>query len=121
MPHLSTFRNAWLRVVGAVELENLLLKKDALKKLNLPIEVKFGEKQRCLFDSRGWNFCCVYRVCSTFGYVVGLSVRLGYIGKLKLQIPVRYIKSQPWVVEINELFILVGPAANVKVSTADGS
>eukprot|EP00731_Ephydatia_muelleri_P014885 Em0008g605a len=64
---------------GAVELENLLLKKDALKKLNLPIEVKFG-----------------------------------YIGKLKLQIPVRYIKSQPWVVEINELFILVGPAANVK-------
>lgn len=34
----------------------------------------------------------------------------GYIGKLKLQIPVRYIKSQPWVVQIDQLYIVAGPA-----------
>ena len=35
----------------------------------------------------------------------------GYIGKLKLQIPaVRYIKSQPWVVQIDQLYVVAGPA-----------
>lgn len=84
----------------------------------MPIEVKFGEKQLC--SNRVVGILLRVSRVRTFGYVVVLSVRLGYIGKLKLQIPVRYIKSQPWVVEINELFILVGPAANVKVRTVNG-
>ncbi len=33
----------------------------------------------------------------------------GYIGKLKLQIPVSFIKSQPWVVQIDQLYIVAGP------------
>ena len=46
--------------LGAVELEKLPSKKDALKKLNLPVEVKSG-----------------------------------FIGKLKIEIPFRHLKSQP--------------------------
>jgi vacuolar protein sorting-associated protein 13D len=59
---------------GAVELEKLILKKDALHKLRLPVEVKCG-----------------------------------YIGKLRLEVPVRYIKSQPWVVQIDQLYMIAGP------------
>jgi len=41
----------------------------------------------------------------------------GYIGKLKLQIPpVRYIKSQPWVVRIDQLYIVAGPPQSSDVS-----
>ena len=41
---------------------------------------------------------------------------LGYIGKLKLQIPaVRYIKSQPWVVQIDQLYVILGPSKPDKV------
>ena len=41
----------------------------------------------------------------------------GYIGKLKLQIPsVRYIKSQPWVVRIDQLYIIAGPPQPSDVS-----
>ena len=43
------------------------------------------------------NVLCIY-VCA------------GYIGKLKLQIPVRYIKSQPWVIQIDQLYVVAGPA-----------
>ena len=40
----------------------------------------------------------------------------GYIGKLKLQIPVRYIKSQPWVIQIDQLYVVAGPAQPAPVS-----
>ena len=40
-------------ISGAVELEKLTLKKDALRKLKLPIEVKAGEKV-------GSGILCVY-------------------------------------------------------------
>ena len=40
----------------------------------------------------------------------------GYIGKLKLQIPVRYIKSQPWVIQIDQLYVVAGPAKPTPVS-----
>ena len=62
-------------LLGAVELEKLPLKKDALKKLNLPIEVKSG-----------------------------------FIGKLKIEIPFRHLKSQPWVVQVDQLYLIAGPS-----------
>jgi len=41
----------------------------------------------------------------------------GYIGKLKLKIPpVHYIKSQPWVVRINQLYVVAGPPQPSDVS-----
>ena len=67
--------------LGAVELEKLPLKKDALKKLKLPIEVKSG-----------------------------------FIGKLKIEIPFRRLKSQPWVVQVDQLYLVAGPSAVSPVS-----
>ena len=70
-----------LVLLGAVELEKLPLKKDALKKLNLPIEVKSG-----------------------------------FIGKLKIEIPFRRMKSQPWVVQVDQLYLIAGPSVASPVS-----
>ena len=42
-------------------------------------------------------------------------VIIGYIGKLRLTVPVRYMKSQPWVVEIDQLYIVAGPPDVTKV------
>ena len=68
-------------LLGAVELEKLPLKKDALKKLNLPIEVKSG-----------------------------------FIGKLRIEIPFRRLKSQPWVVQVDQLYLIAGPSVTPPVS-----
>ncbi|OWF52509.1 Vacuolar protein sorting-associated protein 13D [Mizuhopecten yessoensis] len=59
---------------GAVELENLPLKKDALKSFDLPLEVKSG-----------------------------------FIGKITLQIPISRLRSEPWVVSMEKLYLLAGP------------
>ncbi|KAG1679362.1 Vacuolar protein sorting-associated protein 13D [Nymphon striatum] len=61
---------------GEVELENLPLKKNAFKNLNLPIQV--------------------------------LS---GYIGRIRLQIPFRRLHSEPWVISLEQLYIVVGPVS----------
>lgn len=57
-----------------MELENLPLRKDALRHLGLPIEIKAG-----------------------------------FIGKVKLQIPVRQIRSAPWVIIIEQLYLVATP------------
>jgi vacuolar protein sorting-associated protein 13D len=57
-----------------VELENLPLKKDALRHIGLPIQV-----------------------CA------------GYVGKVKLQIPVPQIRSAPWIINIEQLCLVTGP------------
>lgn len=59
---------------GEVELENLPLRKDALRHFGLPIQV-----------------------------------RAGFIGKIKLQIPVTAIRSAPWVILIEQLYLVAGP------------
>ncbi|XP_070561460.1 LOW QUALITY PROTEIN: intermembrane lipid transfer protein VPS13D-like [Ptychodera flava] len=59
---------------GAVELENLPLKKDALRGLDLPVEVKAG-----------------------------------FVGKITLQIPMRRLRSEPWVISIDKLYLIAGP------------
>lgn len=60
--------------VGEVELENLPLKKDALRHLGLPIEIK-----------------------------------VGFIGKVKLQVPVTQPRSAPWVIVIDQLYVVASP------------
>ena len=64
-------------------MEKLPLKKDALKKLNLPVEVKSG-----------------------------------FIGKLKIEIPFRHLKSQPWVVQVDQLYLIAGPSVAPPVSVS---
>ena len=66
---------------GEVELENLPLKKDALRHLGVPIQVSAG-----------------------------------YIGKVKLQIPVPQIRSAPWVINIEQLCLVMGPVRLSEVS-----
>lgn len=66
----------WLycSITGKVELENLPLKKDALRHLGLPVEVKAG-----------------------------------FIGKVQLQVPVRQIRSAPWLIAIEKLYLVATP------------
>lgn len=59
---------------GKVELENLPLKKDALRHLGLPVEIKAG-----------------------------------FIGKVQLQVPVRQIRSAPWLIAIEKLYLVAAP------------
>lgn len=69
--------------LGQVELENVPLRKTALQKFDVPLEV-----------------------------------RSGVIGKLTLTIPITHIKSEPWVLKISDLLVLLGPNAapnNVEV------
>lgn len=69
-------------MTGEVELENLPLKKDALRQFGLPIEVKAG-----------------------------------FVGKVKLQIPVSQIRSAPWVILIEQLYVVAGPFKLAEVKT----
>lgn len=74
----SKYLLTWLCLLqtssGKVELENLPLKKDALRHLGLPIEVKAG-----------------------------------FIGKVQLQVPVRQIRSAPWLIAIEKLYLVAAP------------
>ncbi|CAG9783490.1 unnamed protein product [Diatraea saccharalis] len=72
--NLNTDQLSVALLSGKVELENLPLKKDALRHLGLPVEVKTG-----------------------------------FIGKVQLQVPVRQIRSAPWLIAIEKLYVVVTP------------
>lgn len=65
---------------GAVELENLPLKKDALRQIGIPVEIKSG-----------------------------------FIGKVKLQVPVSQFRSAPWIICIEQLYVVTGPVSMAQV------
>lgn len=60
--------------LGEVELENLPLKREALRHIGLPMEIKAG-----------------------------------FIGKVRLQVPVRQIRTASWVIGIEQLYLVAGP------------
>lgn len=68
------------------------LKKEALDKFNLPIEVFYG-----IYGED--NQCCNV---------------LGFLGRLELHIPWRNLKTQPVKVVIEDLFLLAGPRVETK-------
>lgn len=72
--NLNTDQLSIALLQGAVELENLPLRKDSLRQVGLPIEV-----------------------------------RAGFIGKIKLKIPVSQIRSAPWEISIEKLYLVAGP------------
>ena len=39
----------------------------------------------------------------------------GFIGKIKLQIPVSRMKSEPWVISMEKLYLVAGPLTHKKV------
>ncbi|XP_059165407.1 intermembrane lipid transfer protein VPS13D-like [Physella acuta] len=77
--NLNTAQLSIALLQGAVELENLPLKKDALKSLDIPIEVKSG-----------------------------------FIGKITLHIPLRRLRSEPWVISIEKLYLVAGPLSTLQ-------
>uniref|UniRef100_T1J4D0 UBA domain-containing protein n=1 Tax=Strigamia maritima TaxID=126957 RepID=T1J4D0_STRMM len=46
-----------------------------------------------------------------------VEVRAGFVGKIKLRIPVRRIRSEPWVISIEKLYLVAGP---IRPTTYDG-
>ncbi|XP_062282583.1 intermembrane lipid transfer protein VPS13D isoform X2 [Scomber scombrus] len=73
--NLNTDQLSIALLKGAVELENLPLRKDALREFDLPFEVKAG-----------------------------------FIGKITLQIPFYRPHSDPWVISMSQLNLIIGPA-----------
>ncbi|XP_076023177.1 intermembrane lipid transfer protein VPS13D isoform X2 [Genypterus blacodes] len=73
--NLNTDQLSIALLKGAVELENLPLRKDALREFGLPFEVKTG-----------------------------------FIGKITLQIPFYRPHSDPWVISMSKLNLIIGPA-----------
>ena len=39
----------------------------------------------------------------------------GFIGKITLQIPLRRLHSEPWVISIERLYLVAGPLKNAEV------
>lgn len=72
--NLNTDQLSIALLKGAVELENLPLRKDALREFDLPFEVKAG-----------------------------------FIGKITLQIPFYRPHSEPWVISMSQLNLIIGP------------
>ncbi|XP_046964855.1 vacuolar protein sorting-associated protein 13D [Vanessa cardui] len=72
--NLNTDQLSVALLSGKVELENLPLKKDALRYLGLPVEIKAG-----------------------------------FIGKVQLHVPVRQIRSAPWLIAIEKLYLVAAP------------
>ncbi|XP_029973693.1 vacuolar protein sorting-associated protein 13D, partial [Salarias fasciatus] len=72
--NLNTDQLSIALLKGAVELENLPLRKDALREFDLPFEVKAG-----------------------------------FIGKITLRIPFYRPHSEPWVISMSQLNLIIGP------------
>ncbi|XP_078044296.1 vacuolar protein sorting 13D isoform X1 [Augochlora pura] len=72
--NLNTDQLSIALLSGEVELENLPLKKEALRHIGLPIEIKAG-----------------------------------FIGKVRVQVPVRQIRTASWVIVIEQLYLVAGP------------
>lgn len=65
---------------GDVELDNVPIKRTALRKFDVPVTVKAG-----------------------------------LIGKLRLHVPWTRLRSQPWVLTVDDLFLLLEPLQEHKV------
>lgn len=47
-------------------------------------------------------------------------IKAGFIGKVQLQIPVRQIRSAPWVIAIEQLYLVASPLPIEEVSKGSG-
>ena len=44
---------------------------------------------------------------------IPLQVRSGIIGKLTLSIPITHMRSEPWILKMSDLLILLGPSDGI--------
>ena len=49
------------------------------------------------------------------GLELPLEVKSGFIGRLKLSIPFRHPKSEPWIIHIDKLYLIAGPLSQYQV------
>ena len=49
------------------------------------------------------------------GLELPLEVKSGFIGRLKLSIPFRHPKSEPWIIHIDKLYLIAGPLSHYQV------
>ena len=57
----------------------------------------------------------LHLITSWFDRRSGLFVS-GFIGHVHLQIPVSHLKSQPWVITLDKLYLVAGPISADEVS-----
>ena len=81
-------------------MENLQLKAEALDFLELPIKVMRG---RAYFHTRD----------SLVKYHA-----IGFVGKLRLQVPWSRLKSEPVILMLEDVFLIAGPNVRAKVCLA---
>ncbi|KAM3719637.1 Intermembrane lipid transfer protein [Dirofilaria immitis] len=79
LENLNTDQLSIALLQGQVELENVPLKKSALRKFDVPLKVKSG-----------------------------------LLGKLTLSVPLTRLRSEPWVIRMNDLLVLLEPSASVR-------
>lgn len=72
--NLNTDQLSIALLSGEVELENLPLKREALRHIGFPVEVKAG-----------------------------------FVGKVRLHVPVTQIRTAPWMIVIEQLYLVAGP------------
>ena len=90
---------------GDVVLRNLKLKKEALDKFKLPVDVTQGSSY-------------LFFMPSTQKYSRSFNRSLGYIGELVLSIPWSNLKAEPVKAFLNNVYILISPKADTEVITA---
>jgi vacuolar protein sorting-associated protein 13A/C len=76
-----------------VVLENLEIKAEALNSLNLPFAIKKGKKRAS---------------CVPLNRDLTISLQ-GFLGKLRLKVPWKNLKSQAVIVQLDNVFILAQP------------
>uniref|UniRef100_A0A915Q2Y8 Chorein N-terminal domain-containing protein n=1 Tax=Setaria digitata TaxID=48799 RepID=A0A915Q2Y8_9BILA len=79
LENLNTDQLSIALLQGQVELENVPLKKSALRKLDVPLKVKSG-----------------------------------LLGKLTLSVPLTRLRSEPWVIKMSDLLVLLEPSASAR-------
>ncbi|KAI6653552.1 vacuolar protein sorting-associated protein 13D [Oopsacas minuta] len=84
LENVATDQLSFLLLSGCVEIENLPVKTDGIRKLRLPIGIKGG-----------------------------------FVSKLKLKIPLSAMKSQPWEVVIQGLYVIIEPEELAKINEED--
>ncbi|VDN85297.1 unnamed protein product [Brugia pahangi] len=79
LENLNTDQLSIALLQGQVELENVPLKKSALRKFDIPLKVKSG-----------------------------------LLGKLTLSVPLTRLRSEPWVIKMSDLLVLLEPSTSVR-------
>ncbi|KAF9431274.1 hypothetical protein BGZ94_003589 [Podila epigama] len=102
-PYVTNLNVSQLNIAiwsGDVKLTNLRLKKDALDKFSLPVDViegKFVILSRCCTTSKTAHTLCL------------IGQTTGYLGELTLSIPWSNLKNKPVKVYINNVYLLCVP------------